>query len=160
GEMRSAVLVVVGVAGLIVASCGGSDRAGTLEAPPPTTQPTTAPSSAPATTAPTDDTAPSATAATTASTTAPTPVVAEEGDLGEKLLTIEDLPTGWAVSPNDDGSSTGNACDDYQLSDTSTAKAEVTFSQGSFGPFLVEGLARFGDDADDQFDAFIDYTKR
>jgi hypothetical protein len=141
------VLIAVSTVGVLLAACGGSDRAETLDAPPTAT-------STPAASTTTATEAATSSAALTSSTagdvdepaTTETAALETSEDLEGRLLAIEDLPTGWSSMPYEDESDGGD-CDDAGIVDTADAAAGVAFSQGSFGPFLTQALTRFGSDA-------------
>jgi hypothetical protein len=167
----AAVLVV----GLAACGGGGEQRASTLDPSPSTTEsPATTPplattsAAAPRETspiasapdaAPVDDTA--STVGLASSTAPPTVLSPSVEDLGSRLLTVEDLPTGWSPYTNSDDEDTGEGCD-AEPSLQPDVEAETTFSQGSFGPFLVESLGLYGDDraADDAVTEFRAMTER
>lgn len=114
-------------AGMLLAGCGGG-KAETL--PVATT--------------------PLLTTATPVTDRAETLESAGAADLSSKLLTVEDLPTGWSIGETDDSPS--NDCGSDLISSSPVERATVTFVQGGgFGPVLVEVLARF-DDGDQAFD--------
>jgi hypothetical protein len=84
--MRIRRFVVVASAVLALAACGDSDDDAAETTPPPAAS-TSAPSTSPSST-------------TIATTTTPT---VSDGELAQSaLLTVDDMPTGWTESPNDD----------------------------------------------------------
>lgn len=96
------------------------------------------------------------TTTTTAAPTTTSTTAKKQGLTAEKLqaalLTVDDLPTGYAVSPPDedeDDDSDDEFCEAIDPGKTvpPAIEKEVAFQKGSFGPFLSSGLMLFsGDD--------------
>lgn len=146
--MTRPVLVASVLLTLLSVGCSsGSDRAATVTA---NSQPTRATPSASAATVPASS--PVSQSTRSHSGKAPT-----DADLAAVLLTVQDMPTGWAVSPP---SSSASASDNttfvgdpkcegvYQQLEEHTAldhvgHASTEFSKGSFGPFIEEDLSSF-----------------
>lgn len=132
--MQHTRLCAATIAILILGGCSGNadtpDRAATIDATTTTTGP---PDSA---------------------TTTSSPVDVDQAQLESVLLTIEDVPTGYATytdpSPDDD---TG-FCDGHDpvVDHPELAKAEAQFSQGGeTGPFLIEIVAAYSPDEAEAF---------
>ena len=117
-----AVLVSV----LVVAACssGGSDRAETVSPVAPT---------------PTE-----AATADEAEGVEAVEITAEE--LSAALLTLDDMPTGWTISPPDeDDDDDGTELCGQEFGEVAEAvdRAEASFNQSDLGPFIVQTLGLF-----------------
>lgn len=133
------MLIAVGFTSALVIACGGgSERATTIE---PTVTPIQA-------TQPPQETA---TIVETPGSAATTP---EDADIGERLpealLTLEDMPTGWTVSPteedeeDDDGSEICGVASG-QFAEDASARVTANFQESEFGPLLAQIIDLFAD---------------
>jgi hypothetical protein len=120
----------------LMASCGdddgGSERADT----PSTTATTIAPET-------TGSSAPEQTSTTAAATGSEDPAA--------RLLTVDDLPTGWSEAPelteDDEESGAAELCADVVGPDLDVPNAERGFKAGDLGPFLLHAVAIVDDEA-------------
>lgn len=116
---------------LLLAGCGGSDKADTVDNPPPATST--------ATTAP-------AGAATVAATATDSPI--DPGALAKAVLTIDDIPTGYTVSEPGDSSDDDDICGVSEALKEPKNRADATFGQSTFGPFIIQRIDLFNSRAD------------
>jgi hypothetical protein len=65
-------------------------------------------------------------------------------DLAAALLTIDDMPTGWAGSPPEDDSD-DDFCDDAPKLGDPKIEAEATFQEDEFGPVYFEAIGVYDD---------------
>ena len=73
------------------------------------------------------------------------------GSLDDVVLELDDLPTGWSVSPDDSSESDDTFCDEADpFTDLNEAddKADSDFQQSDFGPFVGSIAAQYGGDSD------------
>ncbi len=137
---RELLLVTIGSLGLVLAACGGGSS--------PTTAKTTVPG---ATTTVAGATTTTAAATTTA---APTTTVKTytANELKGLLLTLQDLPVGWSIDPdqsNPDDATPFAGCPSLSALDKlypSTAKANIDITKGTNGPFAGEKLEAYTGD--------------
>lgn len=91
---------------------------------------------------------PTSTPTSTPTVTPPlTPRPLSQTDLQETLLTLEDIPAGWAKGADeveDDSDTFSFLCLEFQKK--SIATASVSFEQGQMGPFLVNSLTTYNPD--------------
>jgi len=115
---------------LVLVSCGSddddSDRADTLEETTTTS------------------------VAEEASTTTSEPEDADSGPVTQEalsgaLLTVDDLPSGWAVSPPDEDEDDDDFCEDAPKYRQPVMEAEVEFQESDFGPFAFEAIGTYDD---------------
>lgn len=144
------LVIAIGFACALTPGCGGeSERATTIE---PTVTPTEA-AETPDDTAALDETP-------TPSPTSPDDQEIDER-LSEALLTLEDMPTGWTVSPpeeDEEDSGTGICgLESGQFTRDATARATANFQESEFGPMLAQIIDVFsGDDAEGTMVEFAD----
>ena len=125
------------VSALAVACGGGNERATTIQSTVTPLQATAAPeetativeTSSPATATPNDD------------------EIAER--LSAALLSIEDMPTGWAVGPpdEDEDENENDICgiSSGQFAEGAAARVTANFQESEFGPFLAQVIDFFPD---------------
>ena len=83
-------------------------------------------------------------------------------DLSDVVVQLEDLPTGWSVSPpeDDDEATDDEFCEDHDPFNEVEAQdeAESSFQESDFGPFVASAASQFTDDdeASTIIDAFAD----
>ena len=128
-----AVLVSV----LVVAACssGGSDRAETVSPVAPTP-----------TEAATADEAEGVSQPESTPTPAGEAVEITAEELSAALLTLDDMPTGWTISPPDeDDDDDGTELCGQEFGEVAEAvdRAEASFNQSDLGPFIVQTLGLF-----------------
>jgi hypothetical protein len=80
--------------------------------------------------------------------------------LTKALPTLDDMPSGWTISPADDSDDATDAafCDadavDFDFGDSPSA--DVSFTSGDFGPFFTVSVAAVGQDDAQQFMQQVD----
>lgn len=130
------LLIVASFACVLVVACNGeSDRATTIQPTETSSQQTPA----------SDETA------TTVETAGPSPTASEDQiaeRLGGALLTIEDMPTGWTVSPadeDDDDETPICGIESGAFGDEALDRLTANFQQSELGPFLAQIIDRFAE---------------
>lgn len=83
---------------------------------------------------------------TPTTTPTPTPELLTQADLEKALLSLDDLPAGWAVRTEDEEDEADKEtytflCQEYQKK--SIAIASVDFQNGQVGPFLVNSVVAY-----------------
>lgn len=78
-----------------------------------------------------------------ADTAAPSGPITQDA-LAGVLLTVNDMPSGWSVSPPDaeDADEFCKAAPDYR---EPTLESEVSFQESDFGPFVIESAGTYDD---------------
>lgn len=129
------VLIPLAVSAILVIACGGgNDRATTIEQETPATT-VTAPMNEQTTTP-------------VLPTETPSPPQEQREDIAKRLpdalLTLEDMPTGWTVSPPDEDDEEDDGTDLCGVESTAfadpIAEAETSFQKAELGPFLVQAV--------------------
>jgi hypothetical protein len=85
---------------------------------------------------------------TTSAKAAKTVAVPTAAQLNAALLAVQEMPTGYAVTPDTSNSSDKGPCDKPTLNTQvpPAAKASIRFSKAQAGPFFVESLAAYAGD--------------
>lgn len=125
----------------------------------PTFTATPQPSNTPTVT-PTATPTPTSTPTSTPTTTpTPTPKPLTQADLEKALLSLDDLPAGWAVRTENEEDEADKEtytflCQEYQKQ--SIAKVNADFQKGQVGPFLVNSVVTYPPgEAESQFVAML-----
>lgn len=108
---------------LLLASCGGSDKADTVDNSPPATA-TKAPESA-------------------TPVVTPTGAPIDPGVLSKAVLTLQELPAGYTVSTPADNSEDDDFCGVSAARKEPKNRADAAFAQSSAGPFIIERIDLF-----------------
>ena len=79
--------------------------------------------------------------------TTPPPLSDEARDLDSLLLTLDDMPAGWTMSPIGDLGGDSIVCDAPSITDVfgEFPEAEVRFEAGELGPLIHESISQFTD---------------
>ena len=119
--MKLAWLIIPTLA-LTAAACGGSDKADTVDNPPPATAtPTTAPTNSGPAATPTDS-----------------PI--DPGVLAKAVLELSDMPSGFAVSAPGDSSDDDDFCGIAASIKEPKNRVDATFEMSTFGPFIIQRI--------------------
>ena len=96
---------------------------------------------------------PGATPSTKLSTTTTATPVFNSAELQAKLVPISQVPAGFSIyTDSSNSAASGNFCgvSNQDLGTAAPANAKETFSSGTLGPFLVEGITGYNSVADAQ----------
>jgi hypothetical protein len=128
------------ILGIVIMAACGSGKSATSGSPPTTGKPTV-PSSA-------------------AESREPPP---SKADLRAALLTVDDMPSGWAVSPPDKSTNNDDtfcpAAKGTKL-DFLSAGESVTFVPGTIAPLIAEGLTAERSNANQKYDALVESLRK
>ena len=134
----SKLLIVASFACVLVVACnGGSERATTIQPTETSGQQTPA----------------SDATAEMGETASPSPTAADDDQIAERLagalLTIEDMPTGWTVSPADEDDEDDGTpicgIESGALGDQALDRLTADFQQSELGPLLSQIIDRFAE---------------
>jgi hypothetical protein len=112
----------------------------------PTLTATHQPSNTPTVTSTATPTSTSTPTSTPTITPTPTPKPLTQADLEKALISLDDLPAGWAVRTEDEEDEANKEtftflCQEYQKK--SIAKASADFQKGQVGPFLMNSVVTY-----------------